>query len=118
MPLWQALMFMIDCVIAVDSCALHLAALANIPTFSIYGPSSSKVYKPIGDKHHAYQGQCPYGEEFIKRCKRLRSCPTGACMKEISVLSLITSFKTFWTSEVKPASLKPASRNLFLETRF
>lgn len=96
--LWQSLMRKMDCVIAVDSCALQLAALAGVPTFSIYGPSSSKVYKPLGEKHHSYQGGCPYGEVFTKRCRVLRRCSTGACIKDISPLSLLSSFKKFWTS--------------------
>ena len=94
LALWQDLMCLMDSVIAVDSCALHLAALANIPTFSIFGPSSSKVYKPFGDKHIAYAGVCPYGQTFIKRCPQLRSCKTGACMKKITAEALMQQFSS------------------------
>ena len=96
LSVWQALMLKMHCIVSVDSCALHLAALAHIPTFSIYGPSSSKVYKPEGDLNVAYQGGCPYGELFMKRCKLLRTCTTAACIKEIPSLSLMKSFEAFW----------------------
>ncbi len=92
LAIWQDLMSHMDCVISADSCALHLAALANVPTFSIFGPSSSKVYKPYGDKHIAYTGPCPYGQTFVKRCPQLRTCTTGACMKAITPEALMQKF--------------------------
>jgi heptosyltransferase-1 len=96
LAVWQALMQSMDCVISVDSCALHLAALAHVSTLSIYGPSSSKIYKPEGDKHLAYQGACPYQQAFTRRCKKLRTCKTGACMKNISSYSLAEAFEQLW----------------------
>lgn len=93
--LWQSLMLKMNCVISVDSCALHLAGLAGVPTFSIYGPSSPEVYKPAGSQHVAYQGACPYGETFTKRCRLLRTCKTAACMKKISLDDLMKSFEGF-----------------------
>lgn len=95
LPLWQALMLKMQCVISVDSCALHLAALAFVPTFSIYGPSSSKVYKPLGQLHVAYQEGCPYKEQFAKRCKFLRTCTTAACIKKLPSNTLMRSFEAF-----------------------
>lgn len=92
LAVWQDLMAHMDCVISVDSCALHLAALTNVPTFSIFGPSSSKVYKPCGDKHNSYTGQCPYNQSFVKRCSQLRTCRTGACMKAITPETLLQKF--------------------------
>ena len=92
LAVWQDLMCLMDFVIAVDSSALHLAALANVATFSIFGPSCSKVYKPFGDKHTAYAGVCPYGQTFIKRCSQLRGCKTGACMKKITAEALMQKF--------------------------
>lgn len=94
--LWQALMMNMNCVISVDSCALHLAALAQVPTFSIYGPSSSHLYKPSGDQHVAYQGSCPYGETFIKRCRLLRTCKTAPCTKKVLADHLFISFNKFF----------------------
>ena len=90
-PLWQNIMGEMDRVFSVDSCALHLAALAGIPTFSIFGPSSPAIYQPKGKKHTAYQGVCPYHVIFKKRCPKLRSCKTGACIKNIHSDDLLTS---------------------------
>lgn len=92
---WQALMCKMYCIISVDSSALHLAALAHIPTFSIYGPSSPKVYKPEGELHIAHQGDCPYGECFTKRCKFLRTCVAAPCIKKVTSRVLMESFKAF-----------------------
>ena len=80
-PVWQYLMKRVSCVISVDSSALHLAALTETPTLSFFGPSSAAVYAPKGIQHRAMQGRCPYGSVFVKRCKKLRTCPTGACLK-------------------------------------
>jgi heptosyltransferase-1 len=92
LAVWQNLMCRMDCVLSVDSCSLHLAALVNVPTFSVFGPSSCAVYKPFGDKHSAYAAQCPYGKVFVKRCPQLRTCVTGACMKEITAEALMEHF--------------------------
>ena len=81
-PRWQHLMSQMKLVMAVDSCALHLAALAKVPTFALFGPSNPSVYNPIGAEHRTYQGSCPYGKTFVKRCPLLRTCPTGACLKD------------------------------------
>ncbi len=95
-PLWQHLMTHMGVVISVDSAAVHLAGLANVPTMSVFGPSSSEVYKPYGEKHLAFQGQCPYGKIFDKRCKVLRTCKSGACMKNFKAEDLYTNrFKTW-----------------------
>lgn len=80
---WQYLMRKCQMVIAVDSSALHLAALANVPTLSIFGPSSSNIYAPKGSLHKSLQGSCPYGETFTKRCRYLRTCQKAPCTKEL-----------------------------------
>lgn len=98
-PTWQNLMKEMDLVISVDSCALHLAGLAKIPTMSIFGPSSAKIYNPRGKTHLAIQGACPYNETFVKRCSRLRTCSTGACMKELSSAELYRRFQEWFKSE-------------------
>ncbi len=84
LPLWQRMMAKMDGVFTVDSSALHLAAIADVPTYSFFGPSSAAVYKPPGAHHHALQGPCPYGKTFTKRCPALRTCKTGACLKNLS----------------------------------
>ncbi len=92
LPHWQNVMTTMDGVIAVDSVGLHLAGLAGVPTFSFFGPSSMAVFRPLGKWHDGVQGSCPYGEIFDKRCAKLRSCPTGACIKEVSLEEIWTRF--------------------------
>ncbi|MBY0529485.1 MAG: glycosyltransferase family 9 protein [Rhabdochlamydiaceae bacterium] len=98
LPLWQALMWKVDGVIAVDSAALHLAGTTKTPTFSVFGPTSAELFKPMESWHHAFQGDCPYGKSFVKQCALLRSCATGACIKEISPEALFRSFEK-WHNE-------------------
>lgn len=93
LPLWQALMWRCKGVIAVDSAALHLAATTETPTFSIFGPSLASFYKPPGTQHVAIQGPCPYGRHFPQRCPVLRTCPTGACVKNLDPQELFRQFQ-------------------------
>lgn len=81
LPVWQQMMDRMDVVLSVDSSALHLAATTKTRTYSFFGPSSPQVYKPEGEQHGFFQGSCPYGQSFTKRCPRLRSCSSGACLK-------------------------------------
>lgn len=93
---WQQLMVRSTGVLAVDSCALHLAALAHVPTFSFFGPTRPYFYalQSVEDAH--VWGQCPYGTVFLKRCSHLRSCPTGACLKTLPVAALLPKFSVWW----------------------
>lgn len=91
----QRLMSQLELVISMDSLPLHLAAVAGCATFSFFGPSSSAKYGPVGDLHGSFQGECPYGMHFEKRCTRLRSCPTGACLREQDPHKLFTAFAHF-----------------------
>lgn len=90
---WQQLMDSVDLILAMDSTALHLAATTSTPTFSLFGPSSMQAYKPPGDHHRGLQGHCPYGIEFDKRCPRLRTCPTGACLQMIDHREIFCSMQ-------------------------
>jgi heptosyltransferase-1 len=92
LPLWQAAMREMDLVIAMDSAALHLCATTNTPSFSFFGPTVPAVFKPSGDHHHHIQGQCPYGRSFARRCPILRTCPTGACIRDLKVEEILTAF--------------------------
>lgn len=94
LPTWQNLMDEVDLVIAVDSSALHLCGTTSTPSFSIFGPTSQRVFKPMGERHFAVQGSCPYGRTFEKQCPVLRSCPTGACIKELTVEELFEAFQS------------------------
>lgn len=88
----QNLMGECDLVVAMDSLPLHLAGSTKTPTFSVFGASSADKYKPIGPNHLAYQGACPYGRTFVKRCPILRTCPTGACIHDLHAQDLFASF--------------------------
>jgi heptosyltransferase-1 len=96
LPLWQRFMQMVEGVISMDSAALHLCATTDTPSFSLFGPSSSHAYKPVGEKHCAYQGPCPYDVAFDRRCPHLRTCDSGACLREVSPLVLFEAFNAFW----------------------
>jgi len=92
LPLLQHLMALSDLVISMDSLPLHLASLAGKPTWSIFGPSSAKKYAPLGPSHKTFQGSCPYKMVFEKRCPKLRTCKTGACMKTILPQNILDEF--------------------------
>lgn len=89
---WQNFMSMMDIVIAMDSSSLHLCATVQVASFSIFGPTSSLVFKPKGDRNHFIQGVCPYGQTFVKQCPKLRTCRTGACVKDLNADQLFSSF--------------------------
>ena len=97
LPLWQNTMALMTGVLAVDSVGLHLAGYAGVPTFSIFGASSAGVFAPSGSLHASVQGSCPYGMTFDKRCSKLRSCTTGACIKELSLEEIWPRFEE-WKS--------------------
>ncbi|MBU6384203.1 MAG: hypothetical protein KGQ49_04380 [Verrucomicrobia bacterium] len=94
LPTWQNLMNAVDLVMAVDSGALHLSATTHTPSFSLFGPTSPQIFKPLGSHHVAIQGACPYGRVFEKQCPVLRSCPTGACIKELKAAELFQAFQS------------------------
>jgi len=96
LPFMQALMGKTHAILATDSALLHLSGMTETPTFGLFGPSSAGYYKPKGEKQVAFQGECPYAQTFATRCRRLRSCPTGACLRELSVEKLFTEFSLFW----------------------
>lgn len=96
LPVWQRLMAKMDGVIALDSGALHLAATTATPSFGLFGPSLARCYQPSTKGRGSFQGKCPYGERFNQRCKKLRSCSTGACVKQIKAKSLARAFFSWW----------------------
>ncbi len=97
--LWQALMLEMHGVIACDSAALHLAATSGTATFSIFGPSQATFYNPPGKRHAAFQGSCPYGRTFSKRCPILRTCATGACMSSLTAEDIFDGLIS-WLEEI------------------
>jgi heptosyltransferase I len=99
LPLWQALMWKMDGVIAVDSAALHLCGTTQTPSFSVFGPSLASFYKPPGERHLCVQGSCPYGRTFSSRCPILRTCSTGACIRHLQADELFAAYKN-WQREL------------------
>jgi heptosyltransferase-1 len=93
---WQNLMLGMELVIAVDSAALHLCGTTETPSFSLFGPTSPGVFKPMGNKHFAMQGSCPYGRTFVKQCPILRSCPTGSCIRSLDADAVFQAFWGWW----------------------
>ncbi|MBI3237128.1 MAG: glycosyltransferase family 9 protein [Chlamydiales bacterium] len=102
LPLWQTLMREVDGILAVDSAALHFAATTSTPSFSVFGPTSAQVFKPMEERHYAFQGKCPYGKIFVKQCPILRSCKTGACIRGIRTEELFAPFSRWMQVEVLP----------------
>lgn len=98
LPVLQRIMAHMHLVIAMDSLPLHLAASTATSTFSIFGPSLAKMYAPIGPQHVFFQGSCPYDRTFTKRCPILRTCPTGACMRDLTGNELFEIFKSCVTA--------------------
>jgi heptosyltransferase I len=98
LPSLQNLMAQMDVVVAMDSLPLHLAGTTSTPTYSVFGASSASKYKPIGEHHEAFQGSCPYGKAFERRCNILRTCKTGACIKDLEGEQLFENFKRWWSS--------------------
>lgn len=81
LPLLQHVMAKSQLVISMDSLPLHLCGSTQTPSISFFGPSSAEKFRPLGEHHQSIQGECPYGVRFEKRCPKLRTCPTGACLK-------------------------------------
>lgn len=96
LPLLQNILLDVDAVVTMDSLPLHLAGSVHVPTFSIFGPSSAIKYCPDGPHHLSYQGECPYGKQFVKRCPVLRTCSTGLCMKGIDARTLFDKFHAWF----------------------
>lgn len=96
LPQLQNLIGSMQLVIAMDSLPLHLAATVQVPTYSFFGPSEAQKYAPQGDMHGVYQGACPYGVSFTRRCPKLRTCETGNCIRKIEVDPVFEGFKVWW----------------------
>lgn len=91
-PMLQNFMFKVRKIIAMDSFPLHLAGTTETAIFGIFGPSSPEKYAPNNKASHFYFGKCPYNYTFEKRCKLLRVCKTGACLKEAAPDEIYKSY--------------------------
>lgn len=105
LPVLQNLMDKMDLVVAMDSLPLHLAGTTNTRTFSVFGASRADKFKPSGIQHLTLQGSCPYGRTFEKRCPILRSCPTGACIRQLKGAEVFAAFKNQWEAVNLTASI-------------
>jgi heptosyltransferase I len=54
------------------------------------------VFKPSGEAHRGIQGSCPYGIKFDKLCPRLRTCSTGACIKNLTAEELFVQIEKIY----------------------
>nr|WP_319392817.1 glycosyltransferase family 9 protein [uncultured Desulfobacter sp.] len=74
--------------ISTDSGILHLAMLCNVPTISLFGPSSSQKWAPKGDDHQVVHKTLP-----CSPCSRFGTIPSctkqNACMAEIRTKDVI-----------------------------
>jgi len=104
LPTLQNLMRDVQLVVAMDSLPLHLAGTVGVATLGLFGPSSAQKYMPVGEQHSAFQGECPYERTFVKRCPVLRSCQTGACLRDVSGEQFYTTlgYKSGASCECKP----------------
>lgn len=101
----QNLMGRVDLVVSMDSLPLHLCGTTKTASFSVYGPSRAAKYCPPGSHHLALQGSCPYGRRFEKRCPILRSCPTGACIHQLTGDEL---FQSLLSIQPPPKTASPS----------
>lgn len=74
--------------ISTDSGIFHLAMLCNVPTISLFGPSSSPKWAPKGDGHQVVNKNLP-----CSPCSRFGTIPhcrhQNACMAEIRTQDVI-----------------------------
>jgi heptosyltransferase I len=101
LPALQHMMKSMELVISMDSLPLHLAATTDVKTFSLFGPSVSYKYRPVGESHFSFQGSCPYGLQFERRCPKLRTCPTGACIRKASPEDIFSSLQAWWSAQTR-----------------
>jgi ADP-heptose:LPS heptosyltransferase len=82
--LWTtaAIMERADCVVALDSAQLHLAAAVGTPTVSMFGPTDPLRFAPRGDHHRVLRRE----ELTCLGCHK-RTCPLErrACLPDLEV---------------------------------
>lgn len=99
--LWQNVMGLVDFVIGIDSCALALCGMIGTPSFSLFGPTSQTVFRPLGNQHGSIEGKCPFNIRFEKQCPSLRTCKTGGCLKELKLETVYPTFHFWYTGNFK-----------------
>lgn len=107
---WQHLMDEMDLVLALDSGALHLSATTKAASFSFFGPTKPELFRPLGSRHASIRGVCPYNQRFVKQCPYLRTCSTGACIRDLKADEILHRFWSWWDC----LSAKPQNRSALL----
>jgi len=84
-------------VISGDSGVLHLAAGLNIPTVSIFGPSSVAKWAPQGERHVVLNHRLP-----CLPCSKFGTTPTclidARCMRDVTVDEVVNAVTMLLTS--------------------
>ena len=88
LPLLAAVMEHARLFIGNDGGLLHVAAALNVPTVSIWGPTSSGKWGPKGDRHVQLQrgvrcAGCQYWD-YREICRRDRECMRAVSVEEVS----------------------------------
>jgi ADP-heptose:LPS heptosyltransferase len=74
LPLLLAVLAQVKVFVGVDGGPLHFAAAVGTPTISLFGPTSSQRWAPVGARHHSLQGGlCPCSGH-ADRCASAAPC--------------------------------------------
>lgn len=95
LPALQHIMYHADLMIGMDSLPIHLSDSVGAKTFALFGPSLSQVYFPPNENRAVFQGTCPYKKAFDRRCPILRTCPTGACIRDVPPELILESLNSY-----------------------
>lgn len=76
-------------VLSADTSAVHIASALNTPVIGLYGPNTSKIYGPWGDRGIAISEELPCSPCITNFNAKINTCRhhdgRGACMHAISV---------------------------------
>jgi heptosyltransferase-3 len=84
-----------------DSGLMHLAAVANIPTLGLFGPSPKELYAPWGEFCDVVTTSIPYEDIFSKNFNHRES---DTLMDSLSVGSAERAARDLWRRKHKAAS--------------
>lgn len=73
-PLFLAVLARAKCFISADTGPLHFAAGLGVPTISLFGPTSTARWAPIGDKHVALTGSACGCDGNLFACGAPKHC--------------------------------------------
>lgn len=95
------------CFVGLDGGLMHLAALVNCPTFTLWGPSSQVLYgyQQFSSRHHAVSLKLPCGpcnawiEPNRTRVDDPNRCPDYRCMKQLFPDIVFEKFQAYVKNE-------------------